>query len=121
MSVRFTMSLQTATTSRFGWEIVHWIGIWAANYARAAKAYKPQRATDVSRTYRLCGRVERLVLPHRIELWTSPLPRGCSTTELRQHAAARICHRDGEGATRGAGRNRTAPAASRGLYRWPPI
>src|SRR5947209_4279405 len=25
-----------------------------------------------------------LVLPHRIELWTSPLPRGCSTTELRQ-------------------------------------
>src|SRR4051812_35199512 len=26
----------------------------------------------------------RMVLPHRIELWTSPLPRGCSTTELRQ-------------------------------------
>ena len=25
-----------------------------------------------------------MVLPHRIELWTSPLPRGCSTTELRQ-------------------------------------
>ena len=25
-----------------------------------------------------------VVLPHRIELWTSPLPRGCSTTELRQ-------------------------------------
>ena len=25
-----------------------------------------------------------LVLPHRIELWTSPLPRECSTTELRQ-------------------------------------
>jgi hypothetical protein len=29
-----------------------------------------------------------LVLPHRIELWTSPLPRGCSTTELRQHLEA---------------------------------
>jgi hypothetical protein len=28
--------------------------------------------------------LENLVLPHRIELWTSPLPRGCSTTELRQ-------------------------------------
>jgi hypothetical protein len=25
-----------------------------------------------------------MVLPHRIELWTSPLPRECSTTELRQ-------------------------------------
>ena len=29
-----------------------------------------------------------LVLPVRIELTTSPLPRGCSTTELRQHLAA---------------------------------
>jgi hypothetical protein len=28
--------------------------------------------------------VERLVLPVRIELTTSPLPRECSTTELRQ-------------------------------------
>src|SRR5437773_5986608 len=28
-----------------------------------------------------------LVLPERIELSTSPLPRGCSTTELRQHRA----------------------------------
>jgi hypothetical protein len=26
------------------------------------------------------------VLPHRVELWTSPLPMECSTTELRQHA-----------------------------------
>jgi hypothetical protein len=26
----------------------------------------------------------RMVLPVRIELTTSPLPRGCSTTELRQ-------------------------------------
>src|SRR5262249_14408336 len=29
-----------------------------------------------------------VVLPGRIELTTSPLPRGCSTTELRQHRAA---------------------------------
>src|SRR6186713_1294019 len=29
-----------------------------------------------------------MVLPHRIELWTSPLPRGCSTTELRQRRKA---------------------------------
>jgi hypothetical protein len=27
---------------------------------------------------------DKLVLPVRIELTTSPLPRGCSTTELRQ-------------------------------------
>jgi hypothetical protein len=30
-----------------------------------------------------------LVLPVRIELTTSPLPRECSTTELRQHAGCR--------------------------------
>ena len=30
--------------------------------------------------------IEYLVLPDRIELSTSPLPRECSTTELRQHA-----------------------------------
>ena len=29
---------------------------------------------------------EKLVLPDRIELSTSPLPMECSTTELRQHA-----------------------------------
>src|SRR6185437_13614358 len=32
---------------------------------------------------------EKLVLPHRIELWTSPLPRECSTTELRQLGVGR--------------------------------
>ena len=30
------------------------------------------------------GKAWGMVLPHRIELWTSPLPRECSTTELRQ-------------------------------------
>jgi hypothetical protein len=30
-----------------------------------------------------------MVLPQRIELWTSPLPRGCSTTELRQRVLNR--------------------------------
>src|SRR5437879_13868563 len=30
------------------------------------------------------GPASGMVLPHRIELWTSPLPRECSTTELRQ-------------------------------------
>ena len=30
-----------------------------------------------------------MVLPRRIELRTSPLPRGCSTTELRQHDGSR--------------------------------
>ena len=32
----------------------------------------------------------KLVLPVRIELTTSPLPRGCSTTELRQRRATRF-------------------------------
>jgi hypothetical protein len=32
---------------------------------------------------------EKLVLPKRIELLTSPLPRECSTTELRQHRQGR--------------------------------
>src|SRR6516165_9501545 len=53
-----------------------------------------------------------LVLPVRIELTTSPLPRGCSTTELRQRADGRPdagdaaaatagdhCHRAGKGAS----------------------
>ena len=31
-----------------------------------------------------CFHVRKLVLPERIELSTSPLPRECSTTELRQ-------------------------------------
>jgi hypothetical protein len=31
-----------------------------------------------------------MVLPVRIELTTSPLPRGCSTTELRQQDAIRL-------------------------------
>ena len=47
-----------------------------------------------------------MVLPGRIELTTSPLPRGCSTTELRQRAAGEIdrnrrailCHKESAGA-----------------------
>jgi hypothetical protein len=37
-----------------------------------------------------------MVLPHRIELWTSPLPRGCSTTELRQRRRERISDHAGD-------------------------
>ena len=33
------------------------------------------------------------MLPDRIELSTSPLPRECSTTELRQHIARKIQNR----------------------------
>ena len=33
-----------------------------------------------------------MVLPERIELSTSPLPRECSTTELRQQFARRASH-----------------------------
>src|SRR5215831_696 len=44
-----------------------------------------------------------MVLPVRIELTTSPLPRGCSTTELRQHQAVPDCgYRRGAGAKTGA-------------------
>ena len=41
-----------------------------------------ENASTKSRHTRAC-----LVLPVRIELTTSPLPRGCSTTELRQRQA----------------------------------
>ena len=34
-----------------------------------------------------------MVLLERIELSASPLPRVCSTTELQQHWAARVCGR----------------------------
>ena len=43
-----------------------------------------------------------MVLPGRIELPTSPLPRECSTTELRQRTDAKradTCHRRRRGAT----------------------
>ena len=40
--------------------------------------------------------IELMVLPQRLELWTSPLPRGCSTTELRQ----RMLWNAADGATR---------------------
>ena|SRR5580693_6247968 len=52
-----------------------------------------------------------MVLPHRIELWTSPLPRECSTTELRQQNRRQIgltkrgdpCHRADSGASAAPG------------------
>src|SRR5689334_22428675 len=44
---------------------------------------------------------KRLVLPDRIELSTSPLPRECSTTELRQQA--RDHHKENRPGRRGAG------------------
>ncbi len=50
----------------------------------ARKRRLPGRPAN-SRASRATKR-RKLVLPHRIELWTSPLPRGCSTTELRQRA-----------------------------------
>jgi hypothetical protein len=44
-----------------------------------------QTKTEFMLIYKAFSR-ERLVLPDRIELSTSPLPMECSTTELRQHA-----------------------------------
>src|SRR5947207_660249 len=65
-----------------------------------------------------------LVLPVRIELTTSPLPRGCSTTELRQrwsgdgcanHGRKRRdpCHKGGGGASADAVTLRCEPRLAR--------
>src|SRR5262252_6498633 len=70
------------------------------------------------------GDIEGLVLPDRIELSTSPLPRECSTTELRQREATGrggVCHRGGGGSTAAARRNGRAGAACRGGFRLPTI
>jgi hypothetical protein len=48
----------------------------------------PRIASSDNRTFLLFLRL-KLVLPERIELSTSPLPRECSTTELRQRAMSR--------------------------------
>ncbi len=60
-----------------------------------------------------------LVLPVRIELTTSPLPRGCSTTELRQRpgrnplgAKPQRIHNSRSGGKAGAGRNPIGPRPS---------
>src|SRR5512147_2010810 len=50
-----------------------------------------------------CFHVRKLVLPERIELSTSPLPRECSTTELRQQA------RLGKPKTRGGRKYKIGP------------
>jgi hypothetical protein len=65
---------------------------------RPFELIEPQRRSS--------GLVDLVVLPHRIELWTSPLPRECSTTELRQQEGRRLprpkargnCHKGSHGA-----------------------
>jgi hypothetical protein len=55
-----------------------------------------------------------MVLPDRIELSTSPLPRECSTTELRQHGASAdagaYCHTRPWGSSAAAASQCQAPA-----------
>jgi hypothetical protein len=51
-----------------------------------------------------------LVLPDRIELSTSPLPRECSTTELRQRILRHRGHKRGGGVRRGEPATRAAAA-----------
>ena len=57
-----------------------------------------------------------LVLPDRIELSTSPLPRECSTTELRQRSDVRDCgvpcHRGGTAASSRGRENGTIASAT---------
>jgi hypothetical protein len=74
-------------------------------------------AVLVANRKRICAKaLIFLVLPHRIELWTSPLPRECSTTELRQQGAAGAppeargnCHKGWQGA-------RKVPEARVGMW-----
>src|SRR6476660_4482718 len=67
-----------------------------------AKTYRRRPRGNEAALWRRSG---FLVLPHRIELWTSPLPRECSTTELRQRRkrAARGAERRGNCHSRVAG------------------
>ena len=61
----------------------------AAHASRNAIAEPPASfAASVHRAAILRERARKLVLPEWIEHSTSPLPRGCSTTELRQHLEA---------------------------------
>src|SRR5581483_12041749 len=57
-----------------------------------------------------------VVLPVRIELTTSPLPRGCSTTELRQRRPHNVTHeyQSERGVPCHTGGNRAS------ARRWPP-
>ena len=60
-------------------------------------------------------RLQGMVPPERIELSTPPLPRACSTPELRRHGMRRApCHRGAIGAT-GMGRARSGDR-SRGNF-----
>jgi hypothetical protein len=66
------------------------VGAMAAYGASAAlRGDNPTTASEAEagskiETAEPCDRLKAMVLPVRIELTTSPLPRGCSTTELRQ-------------------------------------
>jgi hypothetical protein len=51
---------------------------------------------------------EKMVLPERLELSTSPLPRECSTTELRQRALP-VAHRLSGIPKRSGGAGRVIP------------
>ena len=58
----------------------------------------------------------RLVLPLRIELRTSPLPRGCSTTELRQRVRRAVRWRN---ASRNGGDPCHSGESAQARVRWP--
>src|SRR6516225_5692178 len=64
-------------------------------------------------------KLTKMVLPERIELSTSPLPRECSTTELRQRPGLGRAPRELEAHTRGhdcwQGKLPGPAAAGRGL------
>ena len=65
---------------------------WSRSRSAPPTPSGPEASTDhcanLFRYFEAAAKERRieLVLPHRIELWTSPLPRECSTTELRQQA-----------------------------------
>ena len=61
-----------------------------------------------------------MVLPHRIELWTSSLPMRCSTTELRQRERAQPEWSGANAAETAIGLSQ-AQGECRGLQRLPEI
>ena len=112
-----------------------WLGFWPRNEQRSRVSLtchylriplhlfafccieaKYARAPEKRLSALISGRF--LVLPDRIELSTSPLPRECSTTELRQHGARAAARpKRAETATRGGRVQGKSPACFAGAAR----
>jgi hypothetical protein len=88
-----------------------------ANKLNRFSTSRAPRCSEMSGAFsKTCEKHTYMVLPVWIEHTTSPLPRGCSTTELRQQGAKKIksrkrggnCHTTPGGASNGSGWQRRA-------------